>query len=144
MPILIAEISEPEKFYIKVGPKETGLQLNKMKSDMKKVADLVKSKAGPCPDLILILKHADLKTKAPCLTWLVGSNLPSPDGKWPQSFQELKSLQNLYNQEKCFIQNTQSTSILEEHFNDVEMLNKQAKEAHKDYQKAHQKRRKAK
>ncbi|WP_010487491.1 hypothetical protein [Pseudomonas sp. S9] len=107
------------------------LELNKIKSEMKTMVDVVTLKAGLCPSILLALNNGDLKVKTPNLSWVVGSNLPTSNGKWPQSFRRLHSLQDYYNPEKHFIKNSETTAILEELFNNVEELNKQAKAAFK-------------
>lgn len=118
------------------------IELNKIKSEMNAVVDVVTPKAGRFPSIILVLNSDDLKVKAPNLNWFVGSNLPSSDGKSPQSFRRLQSLQDFYNPEKHFIKNSENTAILEEFFSNVEELNKLAKEAFKVCRKLRPKRRK--
>lgn len=107
------------------------LELKKNTKEMKALAVTVKRKAGRFPSILLILNKGDLSAKAPTLTWFVGSNLPSPDGKAPQSFRKLQSLLDFHNPENLFIKNAENMSILDEFFSNVEQLNKQAKAAFK-------------
>lgn len=106
-------------------------ELNKITKEMKVLADTVERKAGRFPSICLVLKKSDLEVKAPNLIWLVCSNLPSSDGKAPQSFRKLQSLLDFHNPENRFIKNAENMSILDEFFSNVEQLNKQAKAAFK-------------
>lgn len=116
------------------------LELNKITKEMKALADAVELNAGRFPSIRLVLNKGDLKAKAPNLTWSVCSNLPSSDGKAPQTFRKLQSLLDFHNPESRFIKNAENTAILEEFFSNVEELNKQAKATFKVCRKLRPKR----